>query len=264
MRFKRDNRGFVIETVEYSVTYNEDTKFFNIYREGIRMFRLPVVSGLAVLEQEERLENIRMLSVDEKDSETVKVIFVADSTIWNEREFIWTYCSDHVEFYHTAKGEGALGRCYFFSNGISAINSIGTAQGLEYSADIFVQNYFSPFINHANQNYYEISEPNALGIFRENKRGEYYDPEQMGDGLFCPPPLALIFGGGHIWSGIGIADLPGLYQFNGLEYTGRRFAGSSFYVNYLGYRKADGDFHSPTASIHFGTSEYETLKNHID
>ena len=62
---------------------------------------------------------------------------------------------------------------------------------------------------------------------------------------------------------MGLGALPGNYLFNGLEYSGSRYAGASFYVDYHGYQTASGGFDSPRIAFHFGDDEFAVLEEHV-
>ena len=85
-----------------------------------------------------------------------------------------------------------------------------------------------------------------------------FRPERI-IGIFAPPPLFLAFHLDKTWTGIGIGAKPGEYLFPALEYTGSRYAGASFYVDYLGYKAIDGDFASPVLSFTFAYDPLDAL-----
>jgi hypothetical protein len=110
--------------------------------------------------------------------------------------------------------------------------------------------------------------PQILGFSfgREESSEQDFRPERMA-GIFAPPPLFLAFHRndavlGDTWTSIGIGAKPGDYQFPAFEYTGSRYAGASFYVDYMGYRTIDGHFASPVLAIHFAYSPLDALRNY--
>jgi hypothetical protein len=195
--------------------------------------------------------------------ECVECRIRAESSLWAGREFLWVFGPDAIEHSHTASGRGRLGRCCFFSNGVSGLHDCGTSPGVDHNTRVYVPRCFSPRANHGDTFYFSTSVPQSLGITNTNAGGGVYDPTQMSAGMFCPPPLQLVFGADHTWAGVGIGETPGLHLFNNFEYSGSRFAGASFYVDYLGYRTVESGFTSPTAAIHFGSSEYEALRRYV-
>ena len=102
--------------------------------------------------------------------------------------------------------------------------------------------------------------PQTLGF----AAGRYPDseadfrPERM-TGIFAPPPLFLAFHTSGAWAGIGIGTKPGQYRFPAFEYTGSRYAGASFFVDYMGYATIDGEFASPVLAVHFGKDPLDVL-----
>ena len=226
------------------------------------IFRLPLVSGLSTRGQEETLTNVRMVSQEHQaDSERWQVS--ADSSLWSDRCFTWTFFSDHIEFQQSARGDKPIQRCYFFSNGISERWTNGGSPGVFANSTIYASKYFSPSPNHADQYEFHIAMPQSVGVGSEEQDPtSAYHPERM-NGLFAPPPLFLSFGSLNAWASIGIGDHPGQYRFNALEYSGSRYAGASFWVNYAGYISAATGFSSPVAAIHFGYSQYDTLSSYV-
>ncbi len=186
----------------------------------------------------------------------------AASSLWTNRRFLWKFFADHVEFQQFAQGDHPIGRCYFFSNGISERWTNGQSQGVASNTTVYADRYFSPRVNHADQQYFTIAMPQSVGVSAETPEGTAYDPLGM-DGLFVPPPLALAFHRGDIWTSIGVATSPGKYSFNALEYSGSRYAGASFWVNEQGRESASAGFSSPIATLHFGYSEFESLSAYV-
>lgn len=83
-------------------------------------------------------------------------------------------------------------------------------------------------------------------------------------GLFQAPPLFLAFHLDGAWTSIAIGAKPGEYLFPAFEYAGSRYAGASFYVNYLGYRTVDGAFAPPVLAMHFGFDPFDTLGTYTE
>jgi hypothetical protein len=243
-------------------TAGGDSPTLEVYQEGRLTFRLPLVSGLSTPGKEETLSNIRVAKLAEPQGPE-RWQATADSSLWSGRRFVWTFLDDHIEFQQFATGANPLERCYFFSNGISDNWANGTSPGVFANSTIFASRYFSPQPNHADQYYFSIAMPQSVGVLEERPAPDNaFHPELM-TGLFAPPPLFLAFEKGGAWSSVGLGDQPGKYQFNALEYSGSRYAGASFWVNYAGYRSAANGFESPTAAIHFGYSEYDTLAKYV-
>jgi hypothetical protein len=232
-----------------------------IRQENQPMFRLPVVSGLSTPGAEEKLSNIQLSKASPGQGQE-QWEATAGSNIWTRRRFVWTFWNDHIEFQQFATGEKPLERCYFFSNGISAPWANGTSPGVFANSTIYATRYFSPQPNHADQYYFTIAMPQSVGVMEEQSQPTGFHPELM-TGLFAPPPLFLAFEKAGLWASVGLGDKPGNYQFNALEYSGSKYAGASFWVNYAGYRSGAGGFRSPTAVIHFGYSEYDALSRYI-
>lgn len=246
--------GQTLKRYAYSVReIPGDYPSLEIYHQDELLFRVPLVSGLSTPGEEERLSNIRVKAGVPKWTVT------ADSSLWTERKFTWTFFDDHIEFQQTAKGPKPLQRCYLFSNGISERWTNGTSPGVFANSTIYASQFFSPAPNHADQYYFHIAEPQSVGVLSEHSddAGPYH-PELMG-GLFAPPPLFLAFQKHNAWASIGIGTEPGSYNFNALEYSGSKYAGASFWVNYAGYTSAADGWQSPVAAIHFGSSEYDNL-----
>jgi hypothetical protein len=222
-------------------------------------FRVPVVSGLSSPEAEERLSDIRLAKNTEGQERWEAT---AASNLWSQRRFVWLFRDDHVEFQQFATGAQRIERCYFFSNGISGPWTNGTSPGVGANSTIYASRYFSPQPNHADQYYFSIAMPQSVGVLEEHAPPPGFHPELM-TGLYAPPPLFLAFEKSGSWAGIGIGEKPGNYLFNALEYSGSKYAGASFWVNYSGYRSAADGFASPSVAIHFGSSEYDTLSQYV-
>lgn len=260
----------VIQTAAYRVLISEDSAGIQaghpprltLEQEGEPVFEMPVVSGLSSVTAEERLSNVRW-SIKQIGAVSWELNATADSSLWTGRRFVWRFLSDHIEFQQFASGHGKLGRCYFASNGLSERWAAGTAGGREWDTTVFADRYFSPAPNHANQFEFNIAMPQTLGFARDGKQGSEADfrPERM-NGLFQPPPLFLAFHQKKTWTGVGIGATPGEYRFPAFEYSGSRYAGASFYVDYLGYRALDGDFASPVLSFTFAYDRLDALRGY--
>ena len=105
--------------------------------------------------------------------------------------------------------------------------------------------------------------PQTLGFSSDERSGTEADfrPERM-NGLFQPPPLFLAFHQGGSWMGVGIGARPGDYRFPAFEYAGSRYAGASFYIDYLGYRTIDGEFASPVLSLTFAYDPFDAMERY--
>ena len=234
----------------------------NIARDGEAVFELPVVSGLASDTQQEQLSHVEFTVTQSGDS-AYELKATAQSTLWSGRRFEWRFSPNHIEFQQFATGRRKLGKAYFLSNGVSNRWDNGTTGGRAWTTTLWADRYFSPNPNHANQFEFNIAMPQTVGFSDGSKGGSEADfrPERI-TGIFAPPPLFLAFHLNKTWTGIGIGTRPGEYLFPALEYTGSRYAGASFYVDYLGYKAIDGEFASPVLSFTFGYDPLDALASY--
>ena len=255
--------GFSLSTQKYMVGFRHAAPpSLDIFQNGQRVFRFPAVSALWSLEEKEQLRAVVGNKLRKLAPDHYELVVTAESSLWTERVFRWSFYPDRIEFQQQARGPGAMGRCFFFSQGISGNWDNGTSPGVEANTSIFADRYFSPAVNLGDQFYFTIAIAQSVGILPDTAPcGGYHPNEWTGD--FAPPPLWLAFHKAGSWTGVGIGTRPGSYLFNALEYTGSRYAGASFYVNYLGYQTAAAGFNSPTAVLHFGPSEFETLSAYV-
>jgi hypothetical protein len=233
-----------------------------IERESEPVFVVPVVSSLDSDKEREQLSEVNSSLRKDPDGKW-ELTATAKSNLWSGRRFLWRFFPDHIEFQQFATGHGRLGRTYFLSSGVSDRWGNGTSPGYLWNTTIYADRYFSPSPNHANQFEFNIPMPQILGfsIGRQPDSEEDFRPERMG-GLFQPPPLFLAFHLKKAWVGVGIGTRPGEYQFPAFEYTGSRYAGASFLVDYMGYRAIDGEFASPALAIHFAHEPLEALASY--
>ncbi len=231
-------------------------------RQHETIFQIPIFAGLASSTSEEQLSNITY-SLRKTSDDAYELTATAKSNLWTSRRFQWRFLSDHIEFQQFATGSGKLGRCYFLANGVSNRWDNGTTSGHAWDATIYADRYFAPNPNLADQSEFNIAMPQILGfsVGREESSEQDFRPERMA-GTFAPPPLFLAFHLNSTWTGIGIGAKPGDYQFPALEYSGSRYAGASFYVDYMGYRTIDGDFASPVLTINMAYSPLDALRSY--
>jgi hypothetical protein len=243
-----------------------------VYRNEQLIFRLPLVSGLDSASDREHLSGIHYAvhSLDtDKPAARYEIVATATSSLWAQREFHWRLYTDHLEFDQTAWGVGKLGRCYFFSNGRPGRWDKGMSDGAAWNSTLMADRYWSPSPNHANQWEFSIAEPQILGFGSDPHKGseEDFRPAQMVD-LFSPPPLTMAFHRNGEWASVGVGTQPGWYRFPALEYSGSRYAGAAWWVDYLGYQsissKPGGEFHSPIAAVHFANSALDTLQRYTE
>lgn len=232
-----------------------------LQRDHQTVFVMPLVSGLASSSIDEHLSAITYTL--HKSSGSYELTATARSSLWTNRRFEWRFFPDHIEFQQFASGSGTLGRCYFLSNGVSGLWENGGSEGSAWNTTIFADRYFAPNPNHANQFEFNIAMPQTLGfsIGRAESSAEDFRPERM-TGIFAPPPFFLGFHLDKTWTGIGIGAKPGDYTFPALEYTGSRYGGAGFYVDYMGYRSVDGGFASPVVDISMAYSPLDTLQGY--
>jgi hypothetical protein len=233
-----------------------------ISRDGEAVFELPAVSGLASETQQEQLSHIEF-NVRQKGDNGYELTATAQSNLWSGRRFEWRFFPDRIEFQQFASGRGRLGRSYFLSNGVSNRWDSGSAVGRAWATSVYADRYFAPNPNHANQFEFNIAMPQTLGFGDGGRGGSDVDfrPERM-TGIFSPPPLFLAFHLNKTWTGVGIGTRPGDYLFPALEYSGSRYAGASFYVDYLGYKAIDGEFASPVLSLTFAYDPLDALASY--
>jgi hypothetical protein len=231
-------------------------------RQHETIFQIPIIAGLASSTSEEQLSNITY-SLRKTSDNAYELTATAKSSLWTSRRFQWRFFPDHIEFQQFANGSGKLGRCYFLANGVSNRWDNGTTSGHAWDATIYADHYFAPNPNLADQFEFNIAMPQILGfsVGREESSEQDFRPERMA-GTFAPPPLFLAFHLNSTWTGIGIGAKPGDYQFPALEYSGSRYAGASFYVDYMGYRTIDGDFASPILTINTAFSPLDALRSY--
>jgi Glycosyl hydrolases family 31 len=248
----------------YSVTVVDgEVPELLLRHDGQPVFQVPITSELTTPTAEEHLSKISY-SLERANPEEYVLKVNATSSLWGKRWFVWRFFEDRLEFQQFATGHGKLGRCYFLSNGVSGPWSNGSSPGFKWNAEMDADRYFSPAPNHANQTDFSIAIPQTLGfhVHEQDDLNGGSEPEQI-NGIFSPPPLFLAF---HEldgeWTGIGIGARPGEYQFPALEYTGSRYAGASFYVDYMGYRNVDGEYASPVLSVNFGWSALGVLEKY--
>jgi len=249
----------------YSITIQPGSQpLLLLQTHGQSVFRMPLVSGLASVTDPEKLGGIEY-TIRHESTGYATLTATAKSNLWLHRKFVWHFLADHIEMQQFASGYGDLGRCYFLSNGVSDRWANGYTDGFRSNTIIDADRYFSPSPNHANQTEFSIAMPQILGFGSSRLVNTEADfrPERMAD-LFAPPPLFLAFHAGDHWAGLGIGAHPGEYQFPALEYTGSRYAGASFYVDYMGYRKLEGDFASPVLSLHFGITPLDSLRQYTE
>ncbi|MGA7318324.1 MAG: TIM-barrel domain-containing protein [Silvibacterium sp.] len=252
---------------QYSITITpgdqpEEPPQLMLRRDGQTVFKMPLIAGLGSPSSEEKLAQVTY-SLRKTGDGTFELNAKAKSSLWTDRRFQWRFFPDHIEFQQFANGSGKLGHCYFLSNGISGVWDKGTTDGHEWTTGIYADRYFAPDPNHASQFEFNIAMPQILGFSygRDESSARDFRPERMTD-LFAPPPLFLAFHLDKTWTGIGIGTKPGDYQFPALEYSGLRYAGASFYVDYMGYRSVDGGFASPVLSMNMAYTPLDALQGY--
>ena len=245
---RKDQAGWCIRAARYEAQIVAGPEpQVHVYREGWRLMRLPAVSGLASVEAEESLENIR-IEPPEETGEEIRVTLRADSSLWQERRFTWEFGGAGITYRHEAQGPVRPGRCYFFSN---------AAAGAVVEA---VETY-SPAANLADEFRRPIAVPQSLGIFPETAYPpDWFIADRVAE-VFAPPMLCLAFGATDHWMGVGLGAKPGEYQFNGFEYA-TADGGGRFFVNYMGYSEFADGFTSPVIALHFGYSPHEVLEEY--
>lgn len=241
-----------------------------IYRNEQLMFRFPLVAGLDSATAREHLSKIQFhvhTITGRQDGARYEIVATAASSLWTRREFHWRLYADHLEFDQRAWGRGKVGRCFFFSDGRPGRWDKGESDGAAWNSTLMADRYWSPSPNHANQWEFSIAEPQTLGFGAENRQGseEDFRPAQMSN-LFSPPPLMLAFHRSGEWASVGIGARPGEYRFPALEYSGSRYAGAAWWVDYLGYQTVekapDGEFRTPVAAVHFAYSALDALERY--
>jgi hypothetical protein len=267
---------FEASFTEYSVRVLPSTELgpvpaLEVFRNQRLVFRFPLVSSLDSATANEHLSEIqyRVESANAglQGQPLQRIIVTATSSLWKRRQFEWRLYADHIEYDQHAWGNGQLGRCFFFSNGLPGLWDKGQSDGAAWNTLLMGDRYWTPSPNHANQWEFSIAEPQLLGFGGDRRKSseEDFRPAQMID-LFSPPPLMLAFHRNGEWASVGVGATPGKYLFPALEFSGARYAGAAWWVDYLGYQTVSdapgGEFHSPVAAIHFATNALATLDHY--
>lgn len=230
----------------------------HVYREGWRLMRLPVVSGLAGMEAAETLHDIQM-DAPAQIGEVIRMTLTAGSSLWGERRFIWEFHCDRITYRHEAKGTVHPGRCYYFANGPAGRR--GPAFPGATGAVVEAHTTYSPAANLSDEFRRTVAVPQSLGILPETPYpAEGFIADRVAE-IFAPPMLCLAFGTADRWMGVGLGAKPGAYPFNGFEYLPAG-SGAQFFVNYMGYSTFANGFVSPTIALHFGYGPHEVLEQH--
>ena len=264
MEWQAVSNGYALRGARYDVRLIlEKVPFFQFVLDGVSFGELPAVSCFDQAGQKEKLSQIELKQMDLHGDRLI-VIFQATSNLWQSHRFIWTFEKKGAEYSHIIRGNGALGRCFFFSSGIPGEYDDGESGGSETNARLNVEHYFNPAVNLGNVEEYTISQFSRTGLSGEFQiPGNIFLPERACS-LFAPSPLFFSFYEGGSAMGIGLGTEPGQYRFNAFEYSGARKKGASFHVQYFGYTEAEGEYTSPSISITFGSSPFDTLEKHVD
>ena len=257
------SQTMVIDCPNYTVWLESGAnRSFIVESEGQRVFRLPVVAAVSAPGQEEILGDIQLDAMKRDRDGAQMITATAKSSIWTERKYVWKFFSEHIEFQQFLKGNGPIGRCYFFSAALPVKSSADPMNRLAAAnADVAANTFFSPRVNHADQYYYTVAMPQLVGLnLSSGQSGDY--PIDVGTNLFATP-LMIAFHRDGRWVSVGLGTKPGSYQFNTFDYSGQRYAGASFSVNYAGRTTCDGEFASPVVALHFGYNEYEVMAKYV-
>lgn len=266
MRWIKNRQGYLLSGADYEVGIRLADRAVPVAEfsfDGRKMADLAMISALENAEAKEHLTEARIEKMTEADG-VLYVTLSAGSDLWQDRCFEWAFYKDHVSYRHYARGEGKLGRCYFFSSGRPGMYDLGTSDGYDTNAAFFTPHYRTFNVNLANVREFDISQPGFTGVGRSEcvGRADYMNVERW-HGIFSPAPLNFAFYHGDAAMSIGIGAKPGDYRFNGLEYSGCLKSASCFYVNYEGFTQAQGSFVSPEAAIHFGYAPFSCLQSYI-
>ncbi|MBQ7841322.1 MAG: hypothetical protein IJ390_12695 [Lachnospiraceae bacterium] len=264
MEWQKVSTGYMLRGARYGARLVlDETPFFEFILDGISFGALPAVSCFDRQNEKERLSNIEVTQL-ETSGDCLIVKFGAESNLWKTHTFVWKFEQRRAEYSHTVQGEGQLGRCFFFSSGIPGEYDDGESSGSAANARINVEHYFNPKVNLGNVAEYTSSQLSWTGLGGEQRvGGDAFLPERACS-LFAPSPLFFSFYEGKSNLGIGLGTQPGLYRFNAFEYSGARKKGSAFYINYLGYTEAEGEFTSPSIALTFGSDPLDAMEKYVD
>lgn len=263
MEWQQVSGGYILRGGRYGarlVTARQP--FFRFTLDGISFGEFPAAAAFDRQDGKEVISDVSLVRLDAKGG-VLEAVFSAKSSIWREHTYLWRFEKRRAEFSHTVKGEGALGRCCFFSTGIPGVYDPGDSQGFEYNARMDAEFYFDPDVNLGNVEECRNAQYGSTGLWPEFGPRDVFLPERS-QGGFSPSPLCFCFYDGQSAMGIGLGARPGDYRFASFEYSGARKHGAAFYVNYLGYTRAEGEYTSPSVSLTFGSGPLDVLEKHID
>ncbi len=263
MEWQKVADGYVLRGGRYGARLvTGEAPFFRFTLDGVCFGEFPAAAAFDTLSEKERLWDIAVERLDSR-GDTLEAVFGAKSSIWREHRFVWRFERRRAEFFHMVKGEGRLGRCFFFSSGIPGVYDPGDSQGFMYNARIDAEFYFNPDVNLGNVEECRNAQYGTTGLWPEFGAKDVFLPERS-QGGFSPSPLCFCFYDGQSSMGVGLGTEPGKYRFASFEYSGARKHGAAFYVNYLGYTSAGGEYTSPAVSLTFGSGPLDVLEKHID
>ena len=189
MEWQAVSNGYALRGARYDVRLIlEKVPFFQFVLDGVSFGELPAVSCFDQAGQKEKLSQIELKQMDLHGDRLI-VIFQATSNLWQSHRFIWTFEKKGAEYSHIIRGNGALGRCFFFSSGIPGEYDDGESGGSETNARLNVEHYFNPAVNLGNVEEYTISQFSRTGLSGEFQiPGNIFLPERACS-LFAPSPL---------------------------------------------------------------------------
>jgi len=263
MEWQQVANGYILRGARYGVRLLAgDFPCFRFTLDGVTFGDFPAAAAFDQLEQKETISQVTLEKLERQGS-CLEAVFSAKSNLWQSHTFTWRFHKRCAEHFHTIKGEGALGRCFFFSTGIPQVYDNGDSQGFETNAHINAEFYYNPDVNLGNVEEFRNAQYGSTGLWPEFSAKGLFQPERS-QGDFAPSPLFFGFYDGASAMGIGLGTEPGKYRFSTFEYSGAVKRGAAFYVNYLGYTQARGQYVSPSVSFTFAASPLDAMEKHVD
>lgn len=263
MEWQQVENGFVLRGARYGVRLlTGDFPCFRFALDGVTFGDFPAAATLDRLDEKEVISQVTLDRLDRQGG-CLEAVFSAKSNLWQSHTFTWRFEKRRAEHFHTVTGQGSLGRCCFFSTGIPQVYDNGDSQGFETNAHINAEFYYNPDVNLGNVEEFRNAQYGSTGLWPELSAKGLFQPERS-QGDFAPSPLFFGFYDGPSAMGVGLGTEPGRYRFSTFEYSGAMKRGAAFFVNYLGYTEAGGEFVSPSVSFTFGASPLDAMEKHVD
>jgi len=216
-------------------------------KEGLTLFELCLLSSCHALGGRDVSSRMNFLH-DEEIIGGRRLLFEADSAIWDRKIIHLDILSDRIRYGVTVFGAGYLTDVELLGGYYTGANARnGNAR---FYSSFGADHLFSPEPDRQEEYFLKPTERALIDLTGVPIPGRDH-------WFFTPPPFCFVLRSANQCYTLGVTAKPGHHSFTEFEYSGG--SGQELLLRYEGYTHVEGSYELPEVQIIFGEDEYQLI-----